>query len=236
MKRIMFVFLLFVASNCMAGTWTRVNGCGAEVTNTNTQNCVVTGTSVGDFMFVGADCNVVGTQTVAIDDTANTFNVLTGGTNGITSSNDHSWTYTSVLTSGGSRTVTVTFTGNTCNFNDLWVDVFHNTNGVSTINTAATATGTDQSPTVNITSVGSNDLVVAFIGTSGVTIAAGTNYTLGANGNASSVAMGNEYRLGVTAGSQTVNGTLTGSTNWAIHAVSIKEVIGGAAYMPPRIM
>jgi hypothetical protein len=230
MNRILiFALLLFVLSltgNCFAGTWTRVNGCGQETASVATANCVVTGTSVGDFMLVGIDCGTTSTTaTVTVSDTANTFTVRTGGTNGFAwnGTADRAWSYTSVLTTGGSRTVTVT-ASLTCTFHDIWVDVWHNTAGVSTINTPATASGTNLLPTVNITSVGSNDLIVGFFSTTGTALAAGSGYTLGANGNAASVAMGNEYKLGAAAGTQTVNGTLTGATTWGVHAISVQEV------------
>lgn len=237
MRRFSLILLaigLGVATPSFAGTWTHVTGCGQETTSTLTHSCSVT-VNAGDLIFVGADCGGSSAgETASVSDGGDTFTARLGGTNGIANGTDHSWAFTAVPASGGAKTVTLTFAGNTCSFHEEWIDVFRDTNGVGTFNTGASATGTSTGPTVSVTSVGSNDLIIGWVNSTDSSISAGAGYTLGSNGNSVGSSLGNEYQLGSTAGAHTFNATTGSSAAWIVLAITVQEGTGGGASAPAR--
>lgn len=101
------------------------------------------------------------------------------------------------------------------------------------------ATGNGTNPTLSVTTVGANDLIIGAVNTydNAWTITAGTNFTLQSNQTTGSMSTGAEYWLDAgAAGAKTVGFTVAGGTGgyWSMAAVAYK--IAAAAASSGRVI
>ncbi len=102
--------------------------------------------------------------------------------------------------------------------------------------TVVTATGTDATPTVNVTPGASSDLIWGHVGNGAArTFSVGSGYTASAintlaGTGGTSANNSTEYKNATGTTSTAVDGSLSGAGDWAIKAFTIKEAAAGADY------
>lgn len=142
--------------------------------------------------------------------------------------------YLPSLSSGGSKTVTVTFSGTV--LGTIFSAVLAGTNTASLVQDRQTATGNDTTPTVSVTTSSSDDALFAMVSSGAGSPTPGTGFT--------DIPMtdfwvfcGGEYDLSAgVAGAKTVDSSAA-SGIWGINAIVMKASGGGGgAAAAPTLM
>lgn len=184
-----------------------------------------TGVTAGQAILVGLQwygATTVTSVTVSSNSNATLVGSAAGPASGVNNAR-MAWYLLDNVTTGGSLTVQVTYSGNCDNHMNAWVLSGTGALSYDTSNSAGETTSANAS--VSLTAGANSDGLFGMCMSNGAEPTAGSGFTAETTGNQfyyESV----EYKLGAGSGSQTIDFAHSSST-WLIHALSIADAGGG---------